>query len=227
MGVRLSNERAYAAHALSFVASLPVANPKLAILDACCSGTLTAHGRIYHSTLNEREYAIPVDLWRELCRVAKLREEAWSDGSDVSAAEYQADWLDGSFEIFWPTEEGPEILRITNVWFSRRELEREFSNRKEREGSNSATAPESESRLAERKNKGGRPPLPHGDTIAAVALRLSILPPTELGRCTTDSVSAELLSEYQRRGAVPNVQSIKKYAQGILRALRANNDVSA
>lgn len=70
------------------------------------------------------------------------------------------------------------------------------------------------------KNKGGRPPAPYGQAIGAVVLRLAALSPNERARSTTESVAADLKAEYAELGATVNVQSLRKQAQGILRALR-------
>jgi hypothetical protein len=89
------------------------------------------------------------------------------------------------------------------------------------------TASESGMLSLNQRNKGGRPPAPHGQAIATIAFRLAALPPTEQGRCTTDSIIADLKAEYALLGASVNAQSLKKHAEGILRALRERRSAEA
>lgn len=208
--------------ALAQVAGLPVLNPKLAILNACCSGQIAAHGRIFDEKWRGTEDVILPDVWQEFCRLSKRQEEAWNAGEPLLAKESQFDWQRGEFELVWPTERGPTILHVTDVWFLRSEFDAYFrapvSPSVERE---SAAMKDFCASSEEQTNKGGRPPAPHGQAIGAVVLRLATLAGNEQARSTTESVAADLKAEYAKLGASVHVQSLKKHAQGILRALRA------
>lgn len=87
-------------------------------MSACCSGQLGAHGRIFDDIeWQGREDLIPREMWQELHRLLKRQEEAWIAGEHLSSKECQFDWDDGYFELIWPTERGPTVLQLTNVWF--------------------------------------------------------------------------------------------------------------
>lgn len=209
--------------ALAEVASLPVPNPKIAILNACCSGKLTAHGRIFDDSIwRGSEDIVPVQVWQELSRLQKRAEIAWTAGESLPVKESQCDWMNGNIQLSWPTERGPTILNVSDIWFLRTELDNYFRAPADVATEVETAFTEQPSHTAEEQsNKGGRPPAPHGQVISAVALRLAALSLEQQGRSTTESVAADLSVEYARLGSTVNPQSLRKHAQGLLRALRS------
>jgi len=75
-----------------------------------------------------------------------------------------------------------------------------------------------------RKDKGGRISGKHGEPIATIALRLTLLAEAELNRLTGTALAEDLREEYRRLGyGIPSDTNLASIAVGIIKAVRASS----